>query len=159
MNINAVAIPTYKPTTMYLVIIHLSTNFSSVFLGGLFKQSGSGLLKLRAVAGNPSVTKLTHNNYIELKPSGIPNREVIKIEMTSPILLDIIYQIKAFILAYIDLPSSIADIIVAKLSSTNIISEDSLATSVPWIPIAIPIDAYFKAGASLTPSPVIDTIY
>jgi hypothetical protein len=31
----------------------------------------------------------------------------------------------------------------------------SLATSVPAIPIAIPILAYFNAGASLTPSPVM----
>src|SRR5699024_5072030 len=34
----------------------------------------------------------------------------------------------------------------------------SLDTSVPVIPIATPTSAFFKAGASLTPSPVIDTI-
>ena len=48
---------------------------------------------------------------------------------------------------------------VLKLSSARTITEASLATSVPAIPIAIPIWAYFKAGASLTPSPVIATIY
>ena len=47
---------------------------------------------------------------------------------------------------------------VAKLSSAKIISEASLATSVPDIPIAIPIEAYLRAGASLTPSPVIPAI-
>lgn len=47
---------------------------------------------------------------------------------------------------------------VAKLSSARIISLASLATSVPDIPMAIPILAYFKAGASLTPSPVIAAI-
>lgn len=57
-----------------------------------------------------------------------------------------------------DLPSSTAETIVEKLSSDKIISEASLATSVPAIPIATPIWAYFKAGASLTPSPVIATI-
>jgi len=44
---------------------------------------------------------------------------------------------------------------VEKLSSARIISEASLATSVPEIPMAIPILAYLRAGASLTPSPVI----
>lgn len=47
---------------------------------------------------------------------------------------------------------------VAKLSSIKIRSDDSFATSVPCIPIAIPIEAYERAGASLTPSPVIATI-
>ena len=43
----------------------------------------------------------------------------------------------------------------AKLSSVKTISAAPLATSVPVIPIAIPISAAFKLGASLTPSPVI----
>lgn len=63
-----------------------------------------------------------------------------------------------FILAYIALPSLTAATIVLKLSSARTISEASLATSVPAIPIAIPIWAYFNAGASFTPSPVIATI-
>ena len=37
-------------------------------------------------------------------------------------------------------------------------SEALLATSVPVIPIEIPISAIFKLGASFTPSPVIATI-
>ena len=37
-------------------------------------------------------------------------------------------------------------------------SADSLETSVPFMPIATPICASFKAGASFTPSPVIVTI-
>ena len=36
--------------------------------------------------------------------------------------------------------------------------EASLATSVPAIPIAIPMLAYLNAGASLTPSPVMAVI-
>mmetsp|Transcript_21684 Transcript_21684/g.43514 ORF Transcript_21684/g.43514 Transcript_21684/m.43514 type:complete len:209 (-) Transcript_21684:116-742(-) len=54
-----------------------------------------------------------------------------------------------------DRPSSTAATIVAKLSSTRIISEASFATSVPEIPMAIPIEACLSAGASLTPSPVM----
>ena len=44
-----------------------------------------------------------------------------------------------------------------KLSSNNTISLASLLTSVPVIPIATPISACFKAGASFTPSPVMAT--
>lgn len=40
-----------------------------------------------------------------------------------------------------------------KLSSANTISEADLATAVPD-PMAIPISAFFRAGASFTPSPV-----
>src|SRR5260370_32138346 len=47
---------------------------------------------------------------------------------------------------------------VEKLSSVRIITAASLVTSVP-VPIAIPISAFFTAGASLTPSPVMATIW
>ncbi len=56
-------------------------------------------------------------------------------------------------------PFSTALTIVAKLSSVNIIDAASLDTSVPVIPIATPISACFKAGASFTPSPVMETIF
>ena len=46
---------------------------------------------------------------------------------------------------------------VAKLSSSKIISLASLLTSVPVMPMAIPISACLRAGASLTPSPVMAT--
>ena len=46
---------------------------------------------------------------------------------------------------------------VTKLSSSRIISEASFATSVPVIPMAQPISAAFRAGASFTPSPVMAT--
>ena len=54
-------------------------------------------------------------------------------------------------------PSLTAETMVAKLSSVKITSAVSLETSVPVIPIAQPISAFFKAGASFTPSPVIET--
>ena len=47
----------------------------------------------------------------------------------------------------------------AKLSSANTISDASLAASVPFMPIATPTSARFRAGASLTPSPVMATIW
>jgi hypothetical protein len=46
-----------------------------------------------------------------------------------------------------------------KSSFNNIISAASLATSVPVIPIEIPISAFFIAGLSFTPSPVTATTY
>lgn len=52
----------------------------------------------------------------------------------------------------------ITHIIVLKSSSTRIMSAASLQTSVPFLPIAIPISAFFRATPSLTPSPVMPTI-
>ena len=46
-----------------------------------------------------------------------------------------------------------------KLSSRRMIPEASLATYVPAIPIAKPISAFLRAGASLVPSPVIATTW
>ena len=54
-------------------------------------------------------------------------------------------------------PYETAPTIVAKLSSVRIITAASLETSVPVIPMATPMSADFRAGASLTPSPVIAT--
>jgi hypothetical protein len=48
---------------------------------------------------------------------------------------------------------------VAKLSSTRIISDASLLTSVPVRPMATPMSANLSAGASLTPSPVMATMW
>ncbi len=56
-------------------------------------------------------------------------------------------------------PSSTAATMLAKLSSVSVIAAASLATSVPAIPIATPMSAFFSAGASLTPSPVIATTW
>ena len=56
-------------------------------------------------------------------------------------------------------PSSTAEAIDAKLSSAKIMSAASLDTAVPVMPMAIPTLACFKAGASLTPSPVIATTW
>ena len=53
-------------------------------------------------------------------------------------------------------PSLTPATIDAKLSSAIIISAVSRAMSVP-LPIAMPMLADFKAGASLTPSPVTAT--
>ena len=81
-----------------------------------------------------------------------------KIVTISTILQEKRKETYFLILSKMILPSLIASTIVPKRSSVKIISEDSLATSVPRMPIAIPISAPLRAGASFTPSPVIDTI-
>ncbi|MPN44667.1 hypothetical protein SDC9_192232 [bioreactor metagenome] len=57
------------------------------------------------------------------------------------------------------LPSSTAATMVEKLSSKSTIEDASLVTSVPVMPIEMPISASFIAGASLTPSPVMATVW
>lgn len=57
------------------------------------------------------------------------------------------------------LPYFAAVTMLRKLSSNRMIPAASLATSVPAIPIANPISAFFKAGASFVPSPVIATTF
>jgi hypothetical protein len=63
------------------------------------------------------------------------------------------------------LPQTIALMIELKLSSRRTISQASLATYVPAIPMANPTSAFFKAGASLVPkiikkpSPVTATTF
>src|SRR5208282_2154816 len=55
-------------------------------------------------------------------------------------------------LSYSPRPSWTALTMMEKLSPVRIITAATLVTSVP-VPIAIPMSAFFAAGASLTPSP------
>lgn len=61
--------------------------------------------------------------------------------------------------SYILRPQRTALTIDVKLSLSNIISAAYFATYVPVIPIANPTSAFFRAGASLVPSPVTATTY
>ena len=54
-------------------------------------MSGSGALKLRAVAGRPSVTRLTQSSWTGIRASGRPRAAVRKIHTTSPMLEEIRY--------------------------------------------------------------------
>jgi hypothetical protein len=64
---------------------------------------------------------------------------------------------KFWMLWKMPLPSSMALRMVLKSSSVRIMSAASLATSVPSLPMLMPMSAFFSAGASFTPSPVIAT--
>lgn len=63
---------------MYLKNNHPEIRLSLVLLGTFFMISRSGGLNPRAVAGKPSVTKLTHNSCTGIKASGIPRAAVKK---------------------------------------------------------------------------------
>ena len=64
---------------------------SLLFRGGFRIILTSAGLNPRAVAGGPSVTKLTHKSCTGIKHSGIPSAAVKKIDITSPIFDDIMY--------------------------------------------------------------------
>ena len=109
----------------------------------------------KANAGNPSVTKFIHKICTAIKGKGSPITIARVITKTSPKLQLNKNSTNFLILSKTIRPSSTALTKEAKLSSVKIISDASLATSVPVIPIATPISAFFNAGASFTPSPVI----
>lgn len=56
-------------------------------------------------------------------------------------------------------PHNTAFTIEVKLSLSKMISAAYFATYVPVIPMAKPTSAFFRAGASLVPSPVTATTY
>mmetsp|Transcript_50994 Transcript_50994/g.84528 ORF Transcript_50994/g.84528 Transcript_50994/m.84528 type:complete len:285 (+) Transcript_50994:864-1718(+) len=124
--------------------------------GGCRITSESGGLKDKAVAGRPSVTRLTHRSCTGTSASGMPRAAVRKIHATSPMLEEIRYRMNALVFMKMALPSSTAETIVEKLSSASTMSAAVLATAVPE-PMATPMFAFLSAGASLTPSPVIAT--
>lgn len=93
-----VAIPTYIPITMYLNRTQPLISESSDLLGGCYIILRSGGLNPKAVAGKPSVTRLTHKSCTDENPSGIPSRAVKKMLATSPIFEEIKYLMNAFML-------------------------------------------------------------
>lgn len=68
-----------------------------------------------------------------------------------------VYANDFFKLSKIFRPSSMPTTIEAKLSSNRIMSAASWDTSVPAMPMAMPMLAFRRAGASFTPSPVTAT--
>ena len=77
---------------------------------------------------------------------------------TSPILDDSRKRRNFLMLSKMRRPSRTASTMVAKLSSASTMVAASLVTCVPVMPMATPMSAARSAGASLTPSPVMDTV-
>ncbi|SIH06316.1 Uncharacterised protein [Mycobacteroides abscessus subsp. abscessus] len=67
-------------------------------------------------------------------------------------------RIKFLILPKMVRPARTLRSMVVNLSSSKIRSAASLVTSVPLMPMAMPMSAARKAGASLMPSPVMATV-
>ncbi len=118
---------------------------------------GSAFSIPRAIAGNESLTRLIKSSCKAVNGLSQPITKAKTIAMIAPKFPANKYEIAFLMLSKTFRPTSTARMIEAKLSSVKTIAAASLATSVP-VPIAIPISACFKAGASLTPSPVMAEI-
>lgn len=70
------------PMAKYLKKSHPEMRGSLGLRGGLSMMSRSGGLKPRAVAGSPSVTKLTHSSWTGIRASGRPRMAVRKMLRT-----------------------------------------------------------------------------
>jgi len=138
---------------------------SSGSRGGLSSNPFSFRSIIRGKARNTAPVKFIHRMCIGSKGrrsakrgiNGASNIAPI-INMACPPLVGSVYRIILRMFSKMCLPSSTADTMLAKLSSARTISEASLLTSVPVIPMAIPMSAAFNAGASFTPSPVTATM-
>eukprot|EP00919_Chromeraceae_sp_WS-2016_P076435 GHVR01180634.1.p1 GENE.GHVR01180634.1~~GHVR01180634.1.p1 ORF type:complete len:105 (+),score=6.48 GHVR01180634.1:490-804(+) len=101
--------------------------------------------------------RLAHNIWIGFNGDSFNTAAPVN-AITSATVLTVSWNCKNFrIESNIFLPHFIAVTIDAKLSSSKMIPEAYFAISVPVIPIAKPISAFFNAGASFVPSPVIAT--
>ena len=111
------------------------------------------------MAGRESVTRLINRRCTGANGVGSAIRDVYKTLKIPAMLPDSRNLIAFRILRYTFRPLATALIIVAKLSSVRIMEAASLETSVPIFPMATPMSAFLRAGASLTPSPVMATIW
>mmetsp|Transcript_20653 Transcript_20653/g.58796 ORF Transcript_20653/g.58796 Transcript_20653/m.58796 type:complete len:327 (-) Transcript_20653:2163-3143(-) len=90
-------------------------------------------------------------NGVSSRPQMIPKST----ERPWALLIGVLIMSTLRKLSHTTRPSRTATMMVAKLSSARIIWEASRATSVPSLPMATPMSAALRAGASLTPSPVM----
>ena len=91
------------------------------------------------------------------KGAGKRSKNAVNTVIISPILLESRKCTVFLMFSKMPRPCFTASTMVAKLSSVIIISAAPFATSVPEIPMAQPISAALRAGASFTPSPVMAT--
>ena len=127
---------------------------SRALLGFCFIELPSPASIPSARAGSESVIRLIQSRWAGFK---IVKLSIVAISIDSTSLMFVASRncIDFRIFEYILRPSSTAATMVAKLSSASIMSATFLVTSVPVMPIPMPMSADFMAGASLTPSPVM----
>ena len=101
--------------------------------------------------------KLTHNIWMGVRGDLFKMTEL-RIAMKMATMLTVSWNCKNFLMQSKMLrPYFTAVIMELKLSSSRMMPAAYLATYVPAIPIAKPISAFLRAGASLVPSPVMAT--
>ena len=112
-----------------------------------------------AKAAKVSMIRFTHSIWTGVKGDSFritAPKKAMKIATT----LTVSWNCKNFLMqSKIFLPYLTAVIMLLKLSSSRMIPEAYLATSVPAMPIANPMSAFLRAGASLVPSPVMATTF
>ena len=84
---------------MYRTNNHASTMESSGRRGRRRMMSPSGLLNPSAVAGSPSVTRLTQSSWIGESVSGMPSAAATKMHTTSPMLEETMYRMNCLVLS------------------------------------------------------------
>ena len=125
--------------------------------GFFFMTSLSASSIPRESAGRLSVTRLIQR-IMSGERNVFPHMTVaMNRHSTSAMFADSRNWIAFLMLEKIFLPSSTAPMMVAKLSSASTRSAAPLLTSVPVMPMPMPMSARLMDGASLTPSPVMAT--
>ena len=125
--------------------------------GGQSITAGSGGSKASVRPSAAAVAMLIHRICAGVIGSTMPKAIAAMMTSDSVPFVGRFQAITFLMLPEIVRPSRTAATMVAKLSSASTTRAASLAASVPFSPIATPTSARFRAGASLTPSPVIAT--
>mmetsp|Transcript_88069 Transcript_88069/g.273604 ORF Transcript_88069/g.273604 Transcript_88069/m.273604 type:complete len:227 (-) Transcript_88069:766-1446(-) len=132
---------------------------SSFGLGRILRMDLSPGSMPSAMEGGRSVTRMRNRICSGVLMTGMFAMTQTKICSTSAMWTDMMKATNFWMPAYMTRPFSTAATMEQKLSSVKTMSDAPLATSVPWMPIATPMSAWFSAGASLTPSPVMAVTY
>ncbi len=91
--------------------------------------------------------------------SVVPAKTAVRMTRPSPKLVGRVQTMNLVRLSKTPRSSSTAASMEAKLPSVSIMSAASFDTSVPVIPMAVPMSACLSAGASFTPSPAMATTW
>ena len=138
-------------------IMFLDTMWSLLLFGYLYSNYSVGASVARARDAKVSIIKFIHNIWIGAKTCCFIRLAPMRVVPTATMLIVNWNCINFLIESNMFLPQRTALTIELKLSSSRIMAAASLATYVPAIPMAKPTSAFFRAGASLVPSPVAAT--
>lgn len=140
-----------------MMFLHIKAVMMFYFLeyGILNRRSSDGGYVAKAKAAKVSMIKLTQSIWIGVKGDYLI-KTAPKKAMNIATTFTVSWNCKNFLIqSKIFLPYLAAVTILPKLSSKRMIPAAYLAIYTPAIPIANPMSAFFKAGASFPPSPVI----